>query len=192
MVSAGNTGALTAMAHFVLKTVGRRARAPSCRRFPRATATPTCSISAPTPRRRREQLRAVRHDGLDRRARRVSASRNPRVGLLNIGEEDIKGHEIVQDAHALISRERRQLHRLRRRQRHLRRRRGRGGHRRLHRQRGAEDDGRRSRSSSPSSCARSSRSTLISSLPGCSPGRCCGASATGSTRAATTAPAWSD
>ena len=27
----------------------------------------------------------------------------PRIGLLNIGEEDIKGHEVVQAAHALLA-----------------------------------------------------------------------------------------
>ena len=34
----------------------------------------------------------------------VRPSSHPRVGLLNIGEEDIKGHEIVQAAHALLRR----------------------------------------------------------------------------------------
>jgi phosphate acyltransferase len=35
-------------------------------------------------------------------ARDVYGIANPRVGLLNIGEEDTKGHEIVQEAHELI------------------------------------------------------------------------------------------
>jgi glycerol-3-phosphate acyltransferase PlsX len=35
-------------------------------------------------------------------ARDVNGVANPRIGLLNIGEEDMKGHELVQDAHALI------------------------------------------------------------------------------------------
>src|SRR3954462_5248581 len=35
-------------------------------------------------------------------ARDVYDIANPRVGLLNIGEEDTKGHEIVQEAHELI------------------------------------------------------------------------------------------
>ena len=48
-------------------------------------------------------------------ARDVYGSRKPRVGLLNIGEEDMKGHEIVQAAHALIGASGAQLHRLRRR-----------------------------------------------------------------------------
>jgi glycerol-3-phosphate acyltransferase PlsX len=35
-------------------------------------------------------------------ARDVYGVAAPRIGLLNIGEEDIKGHELVQGAHALI------------------------------------------------------------------------------------------
>jgi glycerol-3-phosphate acyltransferase PlsX len=36
-------------------------------------------------------------------ARDVYGLQRPRVGLLNIGEEDMKGHEVVQAAHALIA-----------------------------------------------------------------------------------------
>jgi glycerol-3-phosphate acyltransferase PlsX len=35
-------------------------------------------------------------------ARDVHGLQRPRVGLLNIGEEDMKGHELVQAAHALL------------------------------------------------------------------------------------------
>jgi phosphate acyltransferase len=35
-------------------------------------------------------------------AREVYGVANPRVGLLNIGKEDMKGHELVQEAHALL------------------------------------------------------------------------------------------
>jgi glycerol-3-phosphate acyltransferase PlsX len=35
-------------------------------------------------------------------ARNVYGVAEPRIGLLNIGEEDIKGHEVVQQAHALL------------------------------------------------------------------------------------------
>jgi phosphate acyltransferase len=35
-------------------------------------------------------------------ARDMYGVSSPRIGLLNIGEEDIKGHEVVQEAHALI------------------------------------------------------------------------------------------
>ncbi len=40
-------------------------------------------------------------------ARDVYGVASPRIGLLNIGEEDMKGDEIVQEAHALLQRERR-------------------------------------------------------------------------------------
>ena len=103
MVSAGNTGALTAMAHFVLKTVGpRRARAHHVRRCRRAmAATRTCSISARIPRPRRCSSRSS-PPWASIVARDVFGIANPRVGLLNIGEEETKGHELVQDAHELI------------------------------------------------------------------------------------------
>src|SRR5438046_6271748 len=37
-------------------------------------------------------------------ARDVYGVVNPRIGLLNIGEEDMKGHELVQAAQALLAR----------------------------------------------------------------------------------------
>ena len=43
------------------------------------------------------------------------AHARPRVGLLNIGEEEIKGNDIVQAAHNLMARHRHQLRGLRRR-----------------------------------------------------------------------------
>ena len=122
MVSAGNTGALTAMAHFVLEDrgAGRNAHR-SCRRCRRATAvTRTCSISARTPQATALQLAQFATMGSDRRAT-CSASPTPRVGLLNIGEEETKGHELVQEAHELIRASGVQLPGIRRRQQHLRR-----------------------------------------------------------------------
>ncbi|MCA3132025.1 MAG: phosphate acyltransferase PlsX [Betaproteobacteria bacterium] len=100
-VSAGNTGALMAMARFVLKTL------PGIERPAIASTIPTqrghtlmldlganvnCSA---------EQLRqfafmgaalASVMDGIDQ----------PTVGLLNIGEEDIKGNEVVKSAAELL------------------------------------------------------------------------------------------
>ena len=75
-------------------------------------------------------------------ARDVFGIATPRVGLLNIGEEDTKGHELVQEAHELIRAsgvnylgfvEGNDIFDEQRR---------RGGHRRFHRQRRAQDDGR--------------------------------------------------
>jgi glycerol-3-phosphate acyltransferase PlsX len=102
MVSAGNTGALTAMAHFVLKTVGPVERAPIMSSVPARNGGHTHILdlganSKATPL----QLAQFATMG-SIVARDVFGIANPRVGLLNIGEEDTKGHELVQDAHELI------------------------------------------------------------------------------------------
>ncbi len=63
--------------------------------------TRTCSTSARIPRPRRLQLAQFATMG-SIVARDVFGIANPRIGLLNIGEEETKGHELVQDAHELI------------------------------------------------------------------------------------------
>jgi glycerol-3-phosphate acyltransferase PlsX len=102
MVSAGNTGALTAMAHFVLKTVGPVERAPIMSRVPARNGNHTHMLdlganSKATPL----QLAQFATMG-SIVARDVFGVANPRIGLLNIGEEETKGHELVQDAHELV------------------------------------------------------------------------------------------
>jgi glycerol-3-phosphate acyltransferase PlsX len=104
MVSAGNTGALTAMSHFVLKTVGPVERAPIMSSVPARDGGHTHMLdlganSKATPL----QLAQFATMG-SIVARDVFGIANPRVGLLNIGEEETKGHELVQDAHELIRR----------------------------------------------------------------------------------------
>ena len=101
-VSAGNTGALMATAHFVLKMIRGVERPAITSWIPsrsghtfmldlgaNATATPAqlCQF-------------AVMGSVL---AEDRSAAPGPRIGLLNIGEEDIKGDETVQKAHELLS-----------------------------------------------------------------------------------------
>ena len=101
-VSAGNTGALMATAHFVLKMIRGVERPAIASWIPsrsghtfmldlgaNATATPAqlCQF-------------AVMGSVL---AEDRSAAPGPRIGLLNIGEEDIKGDETVQKAHELLS-----------------------------------------------------------------------------------------
>jgi phosphate acyltransferase len=101
-VSAGNTGALTAIAHFVLGTVPGVERAAIISAIPAAHGhTQMLDLGANT-RATPEQLsqfaamgHIISHD--------VYGLLRPRIGLLNIGQEDIKGHEIVQAAHALLS-----------------------------------------------------------------------------------------
>jgi len=101
-VSAGNTGALTAIAHFVLKTVPGVERAAIISAIPAAHGlTQMLDLGANT-KATPEQLRQFAAMGAIV-ARDVYGLPQPRIGLLNIGEEDMKGHEVVQAAHALLS-----------------------------------------------------------------------------------------
>jgi phosphate acyltransferase len=100
-VSAGNTGALTAIAHFVLKTLPGVERAAIVSAIPAAHGhTHMLDLGANT-KATPEQLRQFAAMGAIV-ARDVYGVADPRVGLLNIGEEDMKGHEVVQAAHALL------------------------------------------------------------------------------------------
>jgi phosphate acyltransferase len=100
-VSAGNTGALTAIAHFVLKTLPGVERAAIISAIPAAHGhTHMLDLGANT-KATPEQLRQFATMGAII-ARDVYGLTAPRIGLLNIGEEDMKGHEDVQAAHALL------------------------------------------------------------------------------------------
>jgi len=102
MVSAGNTGALTAMAHFVLKTLGPVERAPIMSSVPARDGGHTHLLDlGANSKATAVQLAQFATMG-SIVARDVFGIANPRVGLLNIGEEETKGHELVQDAHELI------------------------------------------------------------------------------------------
>ncbi len=101
-VSAGNTGALTAIAHFVLKTLPGVERAAIISTIPAAHGiTHMLDLGANT-KATPEQLRQFAAMG-SIIARDVYGLSSPRIGLLNIGEEEMKGHEGVQAAHALLS-----------------------------------------------------------------------------------------
>ena len=101
-VSAGNTGALMAISRFVLKTL------PGIDRPAIATVLPNmrgghamCWIWAPTSIAQPEHLLQFGIMG----AMLVSAvehKERPTVGLLNIGDEDIKGNEMVKRAAELL------------------------------------------------------------------------------------------
>ncbi len=100
-VSAGNTGALTAIAHFVLGMLPGVERAAIISTIPAAHGhTHMLDLGANT-KATPEQLRQFAFMGAII-ARDVHGVATPRIGLLNIGEEDIKGHEVVQAAHALL------------------------------------------------------------------------------------------
>ena len=101
-VSAGNTGALMAMAHFVLRSLPGVDRPAIMSAIPAIAgqthmldlgANAACSA---------EQLYQFGVMG-SVVASDLNPNGRPRVGLLNIGEEDIKGHAVVQEAHRLLS-----------------------------------------------------------------------------------------
>ena len=102
-VSAGNTGALLAISRFVLKTLPGIDRPAIISALPsRDGHTHVLDLGAnvdPTP----EHLFQFAVMG----STLVSAihhNRKPRIGLLNVGEEEIKGHERVREAAQLIAR----------------------------------------------------------------------------------------
>jgi glycerol-3-phosphate acyltransferase PlsX len=97
-VSAGNTGALMAMAHFVLKPLPGVERPAIVSALPSTAGhTHMLDLGANTVCTAGQLFQfgvmgAVVASG-------QAVLERPRVGLLNIGEEDIKGHETVRDAH---------------------------------------------------------------------------------------------
>jgi glycerol-3-phosphate acyltransferase PlsX len=100
-VSAGNTGALMAVSRFVLKTLPGIDRPAICSILPSGSGQHLCA----RPRRQcRLQPRApapVRHHGRHAGSA-LEHKERPRVGLLNIGEEAIKGNEAVKQAGELL------------------------------------------------------------------------------------------
>lgn len=100
-VSAGNTGALMAVAKFVLKTL------PDIDR-------PAICTTMPTMKGHVHVLDLGANVGVDGDtlaqfaimggvlAQAVDDNPNPKVGLLNIGEEEIKGHQRIKDAHQVL------------------------------------------------------------------------------------------
>ncbi len=102
-VSAGNTGALMATAHFVLKMLPGVERPAIISMIPsRGGHTFMLDLGANascTPL----QLSQFAVMGAVLAADLEGAHERPRVGLLNIGAEEIKGNEIVQAAHNLLS-----------------------------------------------------------------------------------------
>ncbi len=102
-VSAGNTGALMATAHFVLKMLPGVERPAIVSLIPsRGGHTYMLDLGANascTP----AQLCQFAVMGSVLAADLEGAHERPRVGLLNIGEEEIKGNDIVKGAHNLMA-----------------------------------------------------------------------------------------
>lgn len=102
-VSAGNTGALTAIAHFVLKCLPQVERAPIMSAVPNATGLTHLLDLGANLRATPLQLEQFAIMGAIV-ARDVHGVTRPRVGLLNIGVEETKGNDLVQEAHARLRR----------------------------------------------------------------------------------------
>src|ERR1700723_1078534 len=102
-VSAGNTGALMATAHFVLKMLPGVERPAIVSMIPSRTGhTYMLDLGANascTPK----QLCQFAVMGSVLAAGLPGAHERPRVGLLNIGEEEVKGNDIVQAANNLLA-----------------------------------------------------------------------------------------
>ncbi len=100
-VSAGNTGALMATARFVLKTLPGIDRPAICTTLPTVRGhTRVLDLGANVDSKAEHLLQfAIMGSVLAE----VNGIRRPRVGLLNIGEEDIKGNEQVKDAARLLA-----------------------------------------------------------------------------------------
>lgn len=102
-VSAGNTGALMATARFVLKTIPGIDRPAILSAFPTKTGTARVLDLGANVDCTTEQLFqfAVMGSVLATAMDNIAA---PRVGLMNIGEEEIKGNKQVKDAAAKLNR----------------------------------------------------------------------------------------
>jgi phosphate acyltransferase len=100
-VSAGNTGALMAIARFVLKTLPGIDRPAIISAIPNAHGHTHMLDLGANAECTAEQLFQFAVMGAVL-ARAVHGLEQPRVGLLNIGEEEIKGNEQIKQAAALI------------------------------------------------------------------------------------------
>ena len=100
-VSAGNTGALMAIARFVLKTLPGIDRPAIASQLPTKTGSTLVLDLGANVNCTPEQLVQFAAMG-SALAAAVSGIERPTVGLLNIGEEDIKGSDLVKEAGELL------------------------------------------------------------------------------------------
>ncbi len=100
-VSAGNTGALMAVAKFVLKMLPDIERPAICTTMPTMKGHVHVLDLGANVGCTGEQLAQFAMMG-SVLARAVDDNPSPKVGLLNIGEEEIKGHQRIKDAHQIL------------------------------------------------------------------------------------------
>ncbi|GAB6034088.1 phosphate acyltransferase PlsX [Galenea microaerophila] len=102
-VSAGNTGALMAVSKFVLKTLPGIERPAICTAMPTMTGHVYVLDLGANIGSDGENLAQFAVMGAVL-AQALDDNPHPRVGLLNIGEEEIKGHQRIKDANAILKR----------------------------------------------------------------------------------------
>jgi phosphate acyltransferase len=101
IISAGNTGALMAMAKFVLKTLPGIDRPAIAKNFP--TMHGDCIILDLGANVQCDTDNLVQFAVMgEAYARKVLGIEQPSIGILNIGSEDVKGHEQLQHAAAML------------------------------------------------------------------------------------------
>jgi len=100
-VSAGNTGALMAISRFVLKMLPGIDRPAIAAQLPTRTGVTTVLDLGANVNCTPEQLAQFAVMGVALAAA-VNGIEQPTVGLLNIGEEDIKGNDVVKEASELL------------------------------------------------------------------------------------------
>jgi len=101
-VSAGNTGALMATAKFVLKTIPGIDRPAICTAVPATSGFTHVLDLGANVNSSAEQLFQFAVMG-EQLVAAVTDKKNPTVGLLNIGQEDMKGIETVKNAAKLLA-----------------------------------------------------------------------------------------
>jgi len=101
VVSAGNTGALMAMAKVVLKTVPGIDRPAMASFFPTLRGETAMLDLGANIECSADNLVQFAMMG-EMFARTVLGSLRPTVGLLNVGSEEVKGHEELREAHAIL------------------------------------------------------------------------------------------
>jgi len=101
-VSAGNTGALMAVAKFVLKTIPGIDRPAICTSMPTMKGhVHVLDLGANVGCTGENLMQFALMGSVLTKA--VDDNPKPKVGLLNIGEEEIKGHQRIKDAHKLLA-----------------------------------------------------------------------------------------
>ena len=101
-VSAGNTGALMATAKFVLKTIPGIDRPAICTSMPTMKGhVHVLDLGANVGCTGENLMQFALMGSVLTQA--VDDNPHPRVGLLNIGEEEMKGHQRIKDAHQLLN-----------------------------------------------------------------------------------------